>query len=389
MKPLVTKSRNFAPGPTPLLPAAQMAAFSADLHHRTDEFRRYTRETLEGLQYVLDTKSTVVLFSASGTGAMEAAWVNLLSPGDRALVLTAGKFGERWLNLARVYGIEATKIEAPYGQTIPLGQVEKQLSAAKPYRAVFMQATETSTGVSHDVEGVAKLVRPHEQTCQVVDAITGDGTMESRPDLWGLDILIGGSQKALMIPPGLAFAGVSEKAWRLIEKAKLPRYYFDLARERDSQAKGEVSFTPPISLVVALHQALQYIKELGRERLIANAALLGEATREASRALGLGLLAETSPANALTAVCSPSGIDSGKIIKEMNSAFGTVLANGQGELKGKIFRVAHLGYHDMMDLLGLIGALELCLNRLGHRVECGAGVRAAQSVYLRKQGEAS
>ena len=388
MKPLVTKSRNFTPGPTPLLPAAQMAAFSADLHHRTEEFRRYTRETLEGLQYILDTKSPVVLFTASGTGAMEAAWVNLLSPGDRVLVLTAGKFGERWLNLARAYGIEATKIEAPYGETFPLEEVEKKLSGDGPFRAVFMQATESSTGVSHDVRGVAKLVRPHEETCLVVDAITGVGTMELRPDQWGLDILIGGSQKALMIPPGLAFAGVSEKAWRLVEKAKLPRYYFDLAKERDSLAKGEAAFTPAINLVVGLHQALHYIRELGRERLIANAALLAEATREAARALGLGLLAETAPSNALTAVCSPSGIDSGKIIKEMKSGFGTALGNGQGNLKGRIFRVAHLGYHDMMDLLGMIGSLEICLTRVGHSVDCGTGVRAAQSVYLRNQGEA-
>ena len=384
MKRLITKSRNFAPGPTPLLPAAQIASLSAELHHRTDEFRRYMRGTLEGLQYILDTKSSVVLFASSGTGAMEAAWANLLSPGDRSLVLTAGKFGERWLKLARAYGIEAKKIEAPYGQTISLKEVEKELSEGRPYRAVFMQATETSTGVSHDVKGVAKLVRSHEETCLVVDAVTGIGTMELQPDQWGIDVVVGGSQKALMIPPGLAFAGVSEKAWRFIEKAKLPRFYFDLARERDSLEKGEASFTPAISLVVALHQSLQYIKELGREQLIANAELLAEATREAAEALGLKLLAKSSPANALTAIYSPAGIDSGKVVEEMKSSFGAGLANGQGDLKGKIFRVAHLGHQDMIDLMGFIGALELCLSRLDYRIEFGAGVRAVQRVYLRK-----
>lgn len=384
LKRLITKSRHFAPGPTPLLPAAQIASLSAELHHRTDEFRRYMRDTLEGLQYILDTKSSVVLFASSGTGAMEAAWANLLSPGDRSLVLTAGKFGERWLKLARAYGIEAKEIGAPYGQTIPLKEVEKELLEGGPYRAVFMQATETSTGVSHDVKGVAELVRSHEETCLVVDAVTGIGTMELQPDQWGIDVVVGGSQKALMIPPGLAFAGVSKKAWRFIEKAKLPRFYLDLARERDSLAKGEASFTPAISLVVALHQSLRYIKELGREQLIANAKLLAEATREAAEALGLKLLAKSSPANALTAIYSPAGIDSGKVIEEMKSSFGAGLANGQGDLKGKIFRVAHLGHQDIIDLMGFIGALELCLSRLGYRIEFGAGVRAVQRAYLRK-----
>ncbi len=385
MKPFITKPRNFAPGPTPLLPSAQLAGFSADLHHRTEEFRRYIQETLEGLQYLLDTKNPILLFTASGTGAMEAALVNLVSPGERVLMLSAGKFGERWLQLARAYGIETAAVEAPYGETIPLAAVAAKLKTSGPFRAVFMQATESSTGVSLDVEAVASLVRRYENTCLVVDAITGIGTMELHPDAWGLDVVIGGSQKALMVPPGLAFLSVSRKAWDLIGQAKLPRYYFDLAKERDSLAKGEAAFTPGIPLVVALHQALAFMQDLGRENLIANTALLAEATRAAAQALELELLAKAAPANALTALYSPAGLDSGKIIQEMKTRFGATLANGQGNLKGRIFRVAHLGYHDFMELLSLIGALEICLHTLGHRFDCGAGMRAAQEVYFRYQ----
>ena len=389
VKPFIIKPRNFAPGPTPPLPSAQLAGFSADLYHRTEEFRRYIQETLEGLQYLLDTKNSIILFTSSGTGAMEAALVNLVSPGERVLVLSAGKFGERWLQLAHAYGIETTAVEAPYGETIPLDTVEAKLETAGPFRAVFMQATESSTGVSLDVEGVASLVHRYEKTCLVVDAITGIGTMELSSDAWGLDVVIGGSQKALMVPPGLAFMSVSRKAWDFIGQAKLPRYYFDLAKERDNLAKGEAAFTPGIPVVVALHQALTFIRDLGRENLIANTALLAEATREAAKALELELLAKAAPANALTALNSPGGLDSGRVIKEMKVRFGVTLANGQGNLKGRIFRVAHLGHHDFMELLSLIGALEICLHTLGYRFDCGAGMRAAQGVYFRyhKAGE--
>ncbi len=389
MKDFIKKPRNFAPGPTPMYLPAYAAGMQADLHHRTDEFRRYMKGTLEGLQYLLDTRNPVMLFTASGTGVMEAALTNLLSPGDRALVLTAGTFGERWLQLAKAYGIETETVQAPYGEEIPVEEVAKKLSSAggNPFRAVFLQATETSTGVRHNVRAVAELVRPLKKTCVVVDAITGIGTMELQPDEWGLDIMIGGSQKALMIPPGLAFASVSEKAWKFIGQAKLPRFYFDMMKERKSLEKGEAAFTPAVSLVVALHQALEFIRELGRENLVANAAMLAEAARRAACALGLKLFAPSSPANAVTAISSPEGIDSGAIIREVRSGFGAGLANGQGRMKGKVFRIGHLGNHDILDLIGLIGALEIALHRMGHSVELGAGVRAAQQVYLERQKE--
>src|SRR5580704_5028317 len=374
--PGIVKERLFTPGPTPLLLEAQLRALTMTLHHRTDAFRKLMVETLEGLRYYFNTKNDVVVFASSGTGAMEGAISNLLSPGERVLIGTAGKFGERWVQLAKAYGIESVVVEAPYGHPVPIAEMTKHLEKGGPFRAVLIQATESSTGVMNDVETLGKAVAALPECCFVVDAITGLGTTHLRPDEWGIDILIGGSQKATMIPPGLAFASISEKAARAMEKSKLPRYYFDYAKERKSLAKGESSYTPATSLVVCLHGALNYIKELGRENLIANAALLAEATREAAFAV-------SSPANAVTAINAPVGIESTKVVKEMRARFGAILTDGQGTMKGHMFRIAHLGYYDFLDLLAVLGALEIVLQKVGHKVELGSGVRAAQNVYLR------
>ena len=380
----IIKERLFTPGPTPLLMEAQARTLTATLHHRTQAFRELMRETLENLRYFFNTQNDVLIFTSSGTGAMEGALTNLVSPGERVLVGTAGKFGERWLELAQAYGLEVVKVEAPYGQPLDVAEIKRRLEEQGPVRAVFVQATESSTGVSHDVKAIGAVVRDHPETCLVVDAITGLGTTDLHPDEWGLDVVIGGSQKATMVPPGLAFASVSEKAWKQIAVAKTPRYYFDFARERKSLAKGEARYTPATTLVVSLHGALNYIRRLGRENLVANAALLAEATREAARALGLKLFAAASPANALTAVCAPEGMDSGLIVKELRNRFGAIVANGQGSMKGQIFRLAHLGYYDAVDLFAVLAALEIVLLRLGHKIELGRGVRAAEEVYLRR-----
>jgi aspartate aminotransferase-like enzyme len=381
--PGIIKERLFTPGPTPLLLEAQLRALTMTLHHRTDAFRTLMRETLENLRYYFHTKNDVVVFASSGTGAMEGAISNLLSPGERVLIGTAGKFGERWVQLAKAYGIESVVVEAPYGHPAPISEMKKHLETGGPFRAVLIQATESSTGVRNDVETLGKVVASLPETCFVVDAITGLGTTDLRPDEWGIDIMIGGSQKATMIPPGLAFASISEKAALAMEKSKLPRYYFDYAKERKSLSKGESSYTPATSLVVCLHGALNYIKELGRENLIANASLLAEATREAAIAMGLTNFAVSSPANAVTAINAPAGIESTKVVKEMRSRFGAILTDGQGTMKGHMFRIAHLGYYDFLDLLAVLGALEIVLQKVGHKVELGSGVRAAQNVYLR------
>jgi len=381
--PGIIKERLFTPGPTPLLLEAQLRALTMTLHHRTDAFRKLMVETLDNLKYYFNTKNDVVVFTSSGTGAMEGAISNLLSPGERVLIGTAGKFGERWVDLAKAYGIEAVVVEAPYGHPVPVDQMKKHLESSGKFRAVLIQATESSTGVRNDVETLGKAVAALPDCCFVVDAITGLGTTDLRPDEWGIDIMIGGSQKATMIPPGLAFASISEKAARTIAQSKLPRYYFDYAKERKSLAKGESSYTPATSLVVCLHGALNYIKELGRENLIANASLLAEATRESAVALGLTNFAVSSPANAVTSINAPAGIESTKIVKEMKSRFGVILTDGQGSMKGRMFRIAHLGYYDFLDLVAVLGALEIVLQKVGHKVELGSGVRAAQNVFLR------
>ena len=382
--PGIIKQRLFTPGPTPLLMEAQARTLTAaNVHHRTEAFRKIMAETLELLKYYFHTKNDVLIFASSGTGAMEGSLSNLVSPGERILVGTAGKFGERWLSLAQAYGIEAVKVETPYGQPVDVAAMKQKLATGGPFRAVYIQATETSTAVMNDVQLLAEAVKSYPETCLVVDAITGLGTTDLRPDEWGLDIVIGGSQKAVMIPPGLAFLSVSEKAWGVIAKAKLPRFYFDFAKERKNQVKGETAYTPATTLVISLHAALQYVKEIGRENLIANAALLAAATREAVQAMGLKLFAASSPANAATAVYAPEGMDSGAIIKELRIRFGAIVANGQGSMKGQIFRLAHLGYYDMLDLFAIVAALEVALVKLGQKVELGRGVRAAQEAYLR------
>jgi aspartate aminotransferase-like enzyme len=386
---MLHKNRLFTPGPTPLLPAAQTAMASFTAHHRTADFRALFQRILADMKEFVGTENDVLVLACSGTGVMEASVSNLTSPGDKVLVLTAGKFGERWTGLAKAFGCKVDVLTAPYGATFSLGDIQAKLTP--DVRAVFVQATESSTGARHDVEGIAKIVRASGgDTLLVVDAITGLGTTHLDVDGWGVDVTIGGSQKALMIPPGLAYCAVSERAWRRMETTTSPRFYFDLRKERKSAAKGESAYTPATSLFAALGAALQFIREMGkgdlakgREALVDNAEICAAMTRAAVQAVGLKLYA-TSPAAALTAICSPDGIDSGKIIKEFRESFDAVVANGQGEMKGQLFRIAHIGYYDYLDTIGILGALEHVLARVtGKAVEYGSAVRAAQEAYVR------
>jgi aspartate aminotransferase-like enzyme len=379
------KERLFTPGPTQLLPQVQTAMAQPLLHHRTDEFRSIFKEVLDGLRYLYNSEGDVLLFTSSGSGVMEGAVVNLLGSGDQALVVSAGKFGERWVQLCKTYCINTEVLSVPYGQSVDPRHVAALLEKRPETRAVFVQYTESSTGARHDIKSLGEIVHQHPKTALVVDAITGLGVMEMPTNQWHLDVVIGGSQKALMIPPGLAFAAVSPKAWSLIETARSSKFYFDFQKERKNNAKGESSYTPAITLVVALREALRYIRELGRENLIQNAGLLAKATRAAVGALGLKLFASDSPSDALTAICAPEGLDSGTVIREFKKNFGAVVANGQGEMKGKIFRIAHLGYYDFTDTLAIIACLEIILRKLNVAVELGSGVKAAQEVYLKSR----
>lgn len=385
---MIRKTRLYTPGPTPLLPAAQFAMAAADIHHRTPEFRALFQKVLAQLKVFVGTSNDVLLLSSSGTGAMEASVSNLTSPGDRVLVLTAGKFGERWVDLTKAFGCQPDLVKAPYGQTFELAEVR---AALKPeHKAVYMQATETSTAVRHDVEAIAKLIKEvAPQALLVVDGITGLGTTHFDVDGWGIDVLIGGSQKAVMIPPGLAYLSVSEKAWAAMEKAKNPRYYFDLRKERKNAVKGESAYTPAVALVAGLGAALDYIAgqaggdlERGRIALVNNAQVNAEATRAGLVALGFTLFAPTAPAAAATAVAVPEGMNSGDVVKALKTRFSLVTANGQGEMQGKIFRVAHLGFFDYLDTVALLGAMEhIAKDVLGLPVEYGESVAAAQKVY--------
>jgi aspartate aminotransferase-like enzyme len=376
----VRKLRLLTPGPTPLYPPALRAMMGADLHHRTEDFRRLYRGVIEDLKYFMGTTNDVVLFTASGTGAMESAVSNLFRRGDRVICVSAGKFGERWVELARAFGLEAVVLEAPYGRAVPASRVAAALAENPSVRGVFVQASESSTGVAHDIEGMARAARGS-GALLVVDAITGLGTMPLDIDGWGLDVVIGGSQKALMVPPGLAFASIGPRAWAQAESSDLPHYYFDLRKEKKSGDKGESAFTPATSLVLGLAEALRYIREIGRDNLIRNAELLARATRAAVAELGLELFAPESPASSLTAVCAPPGIDAQVIVKEFRNRFSAILTGGQGSMRNRIFRIAHLGYFDFPDLFGVIAGLEIILRDLGRPVELGSGVRAVQQVY--------
>ncbi len=387
---MIRKTRLYTPGPTPLLPAAQFAMAAADIHHRTPEFRALYQKVLAQLKVFVGTRNDVLLLACSGTGAMEASVSNLTSPGDRVLVLTAGKFGERWVSLVKAFGCEADVVSAPYGETFDVDEVQKAL---KPeHKALYMQATETSTTVRHDVEAVARLLHAMApDTLLVVDGITGLGTTHLDVDGWGIDILIGGSQKAVMIPPGLAYLSVSERAWAAMEKSTNPRFYFDLRKERKNAVKGESAYTPAVALVAGLGAALDYIAaqaggdlENGRIALIDNAEVNAAAARAGLQALGFTLFAPTAPAAAATAVAVPEGMNSGEVVKALKSRFALVTANGQGEMQGKIFRVAHLGFFDYLDTVALIGAMEhIAKDTLGLKVEYGQGVAAAQRVYAK------
>jgi len=389
---MLRKNRLFTPGPTPLLPSAQVAMASYGAHHRTADFRALFARVLTDLKEFIGTNNDVLVLSSSGTGFMEASVSNLTSLGDKVLVLTAGKFGERWVSLAKAFGCHIETVTAPYGQTFSIEAVKAKLTP--DIRCVYVQATESSTGARHDIAAIAKLVRALPDTLLVVDAITGLGTTHFDVDGWGIDVIIGGSQKALMIPPGLAYGAISERAWQRTETTTSPRYYFDLRKERKSAAKAETAYTPATSLFAGLAAALDYVRQMGdgdlaagRKALVENAELCAAMTRAGVEALGLKLFSPQAPAAALTAVAAPPETDSTTICKHFRDRFGAVVANGQAEMKGQLFRIAHIGYYDYLDTVGVLAALEQVVADVTRKeVEFGSAVRAAQEVYAKRLG---
>ena len=373
----------FSPGPTMLPPEVLLKMAEPIMHHREPEFEKIYAEIREGMKYLFQTKNEVLIFTSSGTGAMEGAVSNLLSRGDKAIVIRGGKFGERWGEICKAYGIEFIPIDVEWGKAVDPKEIKKLLESDPSIRAVYTQASETSTGVRHPVQAIADLVKKYEDKVIVVDAITGIGVFNIPTDAWGLDVVISGSQKALMLPPGLSFATLSDKAWKLVETSTLPKYYFDFKKELKNTKKNQSSYTPAISLYVGLRETLRMIRSEGLEAVFHRHEKLAEATRRAVKALGLELYAPDSPSDAVTAVKIPGGIDGEKLKDLFFEKFGITVAEGQDRAKGKIIRIAHLGYYERLDMVMVISALEMLLKEMGHSFELGAGVKAAEEILMK------
>ncbi len=377
------KKRLFTPGPTPVPEEILLEMARPIIHHRTAEFKKIAEKVQEDLQYLFQTKNPVVILSSSGTGAMEAAASNILSPGEKALVIKGGKFGERFGEICEAYGIDVVAIDVEWGKAVEPESVRKILNNEKDIKAVFTTLCETSTGVLTDIRAIGKIVAEFPDTVLVVDAVSSLGAVSCRTDEWNIDVVITGSQKALMLPPGLSFLSISEKTGKKIESSKLPGYYFDLKKYHKSLAQFDFPFTPAVSLILGLKKSLSLIREEGLENVLKRHQILAEATRAAVQAIGLELLAE-KPANALTAVKVPEGIDGNELTKMLKEKYGINFAGGQAQLKGKIFRIAHLGYFDKLDIILAISALEMALSELGYKFELGAGVKAAEEILTKE-----
>ena len=368
------KTYLLTPGPTPI-PESVSAVFAKPLiHHRTPAFQNLFEEVRTGLKYVFQTKQDVLIITASGTGVQEASVANLFKRGEKIICINGGKFGARWAKLAHIYGLIPVEIKLEPGDAVEPKQLEEVVTANSDAKAILFQASETSTGVRMPVQEICKIARAANML-SVCDAITAAGVFDLPMDEWGIDVLMTGSQKGLMIPPGLAMIALSDRAWTANETCDLPRFYFDLAKERKAQQKNQTAWTPAISLIQGLQESLKMIKDEGLHNVFKRHDLLAKATRNAVQALGLEMLAKKSPSNAVTAVKVPASIKDGKLIpKTMRDKYGVVITGGQDELEGKIFRLSHFGYCDRFDITTGIAALELTLNDLGHKVEFGKGV---------------
>ena len=369
-----------SPGPTPIPNEVSLAMSETMIHHRTPQFNKVFDEAREGLKKLFGTKGDVLMLASSGTGAMEASVANLFSPGDKVLVINGGKFGERWLNISNAYGLDPIEMKVPWGQAVKVADVEKQLKANPDLKGVMIQASETSTTVLHPVKEIAKLTK--NGPLFLVDGVTAVGVVPMALDDWGLDVLVTGSQKALMLPPGLGFIALSDRAWEKTKSAKLPRFYFDLNLERKNQQKGSGAFTPAVSLIFGARASVNMILREGLENVYGRHDRLCRATRAAATALGLKLLAPDSPSPAATGIYLPEGIDADQVLEYLRDQMNVTLAEGQDQLKGKVIRIAHIGYMGAFDVVTAIAALEMALRKFGVEIPFGKGVAAAQEVLM-------
>ena len=374
------KSYLMAPGPVSVAPHVLAKMSEPIIHHRSPAFSRILTEAKEGLKRLYKTSSDVFIFASSGTGAMEAAVANVMCRGDTAVVVRGGKFGERWAEILEAYGVNTVPVDVEWGEPVRPEDVARALEAHPDARAVFLQAHETSTGVKHPVEEIAGLCKARPHTLVVVDAISALGVYDIRTDEWGLDLVVSGSQKSFGLPPGLSFLSVSPKAWPFVEKGDLPRYYFDLRREKKAASRNTTAYTPAVSLVIGLREVLKDLEEEGLERAFARHRRLAEGTRLGVEAMGLEIFSK-APSEAVTVIKAPEGMDGQEVVKILREDFGITIAGGQGRLKGKIFRISHMGHLSEWDMILALSAVERALLRLGHPVELGSGVRAAERYF--------
>ena len=377
------KYQLMAPGPTPVPSEVLLAMAQPIIHHRTPQYEALFVEVRAGLKKLFQTSAEVVPLACSGTGAMEAAVVNTLSAGDSVAVIRAGKFGDRWLELARAYGLNVIDLTAPFGHTVDAARLADSLKTHPEVKAVLTQHSETSTGVLHDVRAYAAVTRQHDAIL-IVDAVSSLGIADLPMDAWGVDLVVAGSQKGLMLPPGIGFCALNEKAWRKTKTSTLPKYYFNLTDELKFVAKNEVRFTPAVSIVVGLREALRLLEAEGFANVFKRHDRLARATRAGAEALGLELFAKATPSPALTAIRAPTGVDSEKIVAAYAQSHNITIAGGQGEMKGKLFRLGHMGYAAEFDVIVALSALEQVLADLGQPVDFGSSVRAAQKIFVEK-----
>ena len=370
----------FTPGPTTVPPECLMAMAQPIIHHRTPQYRKIFAEVRKGLKYIFRTENEVLTFASSGTGAMEASVSNLLSRGDKVLVVNGGKFGERFAEISEAFGVYVIPVDVEWGKAVEPEVIREKLAEDNDVKAVFAALCETSTGVVNDIEEISKIVGKTDAIL-VVDAISALASVRLNTDEWGVDVVVSGSQKGLMIPPGLSFISVSDKAWSLCGKSDLPKYYFDFKKVRKAQEKSDSAFTPAITLIIGLRQALRMLEEEGIDNVISRHAHLAEATRRAVKGLGLELFADR-PSNSVTAVKVPGSIDGADLVKRLGEK-GVSIAGGQAHLKGKIFRLAHMGYMDRFDIFQMISAVEVELREMGYELQLGKGVQAAEEAFLK------
>lgn len=376
------KNYLLTPGPTPLPPQVSLAMAKPIIHHRTPQFQEILKEASTGLKWVFQTANDVFMISSSGTGAMEAAVINLLSSGDTALVVQGGKFGERWTEICKAYGINAEIIDVEWGKAVSPQEISKRLKANPQIKAVFTTLCETSTGVDNDIAAIAAIVK-ETPAVLAVDAISALGVVDLKTDAWAVDVVVAGSQKGLMLPPGLGFISVSPKAWKLVEASKSCRYYLDLKKAKKALDKNDTPFTSSITLIDALNEALKMMQQDGLEQMFGRHKTMADAARAAMKALGLELFAPTAASDGVTAVKVPAGIDGEKLVKTMRDTYGVTIAGGQEELKGKIFRIAHMGFIAEFDIITGISCLEKVLSQMGYKFTLGAGVAAAEEIFAK------